>query len=298
MTVSHWQLRVALLAPALLLGCSMASGAGIPAQPAAAGAVGPAAACPAPVAFGSLPRFAHVNEADDITVSRDGNVWITNVTGNQITELNSQGGLVRTFGDSRNPEGIIELPSGQFALAEQRADRVVVFDSVANTKRVWVQLTANGNLGVDGLGIEPGLLLLPDAAQGTLDTVPLPPFSGGPTVVARNLGRPVAAAPVGDGTILVAVENRPGLDKVDPSTGQVTPVGNFASLDEVLVRNGVAYVADLSTGQLDAVDLASGAVSVLVTGAGAPQGLAFRPDGRLLLVDENSGNVAVATACA
>jgi hypothetical protein len=127
--------------------------------------------------------------------------------------------------------------------------------------------------------------------------VPLPPFSGGPTVVASNLGRPVAAAPVGDGTILVAVENQPGLDQVNPSTGQVTAIGSFGSLDEVLVRNGLAYVADLNTGQLDAVNLASGAVSVLVTGTGAPQGLAFRSDGRLLLGDENSGNIAVATAC-
>jgi hypothetical protein len=293
MTMSSWQLRAALLAPALLLGCSMA---GTPAHPAAAKAVHPAA-CPAPVAFGSLPMFAHVNGADDITVGQDGNVWITNVTGNQITELNSQGRLVKTFADARNPEGIVQLPTGQFALAEQRADRVVVFDPVKNTKQVWVQLTANGNLGVDGLATEPGMLLLPDAAQGKLDTVPLPPFSGAPKVVANNLGRPVAAATVGDGTILVAVENRPGLDQVNPSTGQVSAIGSFGSLDEVLVRNGVAYVADLSTGQLDAVNLASRAVSVLVTGAGAPQGLAFRSDGHLLLIDENSGNVAVATAC-
>ena len=53
MNMSSWQLRTALLAPALLLVSSMASGAGNP----AAAAVGPAA-CPAPVAFGSLPMFA------------------------------------------------------------------------------------------------------------------------------------------------------------------------------------------------------------------------------------------------
>jgi hypothetical protein len=99
-------------------------------------------------------------------VGQDGNVWITNVTGNEVTELNAQGRLVKTFADARNPEGIIQLPAGQFALAEQRSDRVVVFDPVRNTKQVWVQLTANGNLGVDGLGLEPGMLLLPDAAQG------------------------------------------------------------------------------------------------------------------------------------
>jgi len=293
MNMSNWQLRAALLAPALLLGCTMSSGAGITAQPAA---VHPAA-CPASVSFGSLPMFAHVNGADDVAVGQDGNVWVTNVTGNQITELSSQGHLVKTFSDRQNPEGMVQLPTGQFALAEQRADRVVVFDPVRNTKQVWVQLTANGNLGVDGLSIEPGMLILPDAAAGKLDTVSLPPFSGTPKVVASNLGRPVAASPVGDGTILVAVENRPGLDRVNPTTGQVTAIGSFGSLDEVLVRNGIAYVGDLSTGQLDAVTIATGAVNVLVTGAGAPQGLTFRSDGSLLLVDENSGNVKVATAC-
>lgn len=297
MNMSHWQLRAALLAPALLLGCSIASGTANPAHPATTGAIH-TAACPAPVAFGSLPLFAHVNGADDVTVGQNGNVWITNVTGNQITELNPQGHLVKTFADRQNPEGMVQLPTGQFALAEQRADRVVVFDPVKNTRQVWVQLTANGNLGVDGLGIEPGMLLLPDAAQGKLDTVSLPPFSGTPKVVATGLGRPVAATPVGDGTILVAVENQPGLDRVNPTTGQVTALGSFGSLDEVLVRNGIAYVADLNTGQLDAVNIATGAVSVLVTGVGAPQGLVFRSDGSLLLVDENSGNVAVALACA
>jgi streptogramin lyase len=288
MRTSVWRLFATLLAPSLLLASALT---------AESGAVARAASCPAPVAFGSLPVFAHVTEADDITVASDGTVWVTNVGGGQITELDSHGALVRTFADSRSPEGIVQLPSGVFALAEQSADRVVVFDPVRNTRKVWVRLTANGNLGVDGLGIEPGMLLLPDAAQGALDTVPLPPFSGGRKVVATGLGRPVAATPAGDGTILVAVENAPGLDRVDPATGRVTGIGSFGSLDEVLVRNGLAYVADLSTGQLDAVDLATGAVSVLVTGAGAPQGLVFQPSGSLLLVDESSGNIAIAQPC-
>jgi len=283
-----WRLRAALLVPSLLLASSLTADTG---------RVANAATCPAPVAFSSLPVFAHVNGADDVTVASDGTVWVTNVGGGQITELSANGALVKTFADSRSPEGMVQLPSGGFALAEQSADRVVVFNPANNTRRVWVRLTANGNLGVDGLGMEPGTLLLPDAAQGALDTVPLPPFSGGSKVIATGLGRPVAATPAGDGTILVAVENTPGLDRVNPTTGSVTGIGNFGSLDEVLVRGGLAYVADLSTGQLDAVDPATGAVNVLVTGAGAPQGLAFLSNGNLLLVDENSGNIVTAPSC-
>src|SRR5437016_8079980 len=122
------RLRAALLVPSLLLASSLAAGVG-PA-PAAATAAPPTtatraarlAACPAPVAFGSLPRFAHVAQADDITVSSDGHVWITTVTRNRIAELDLQGRPVASFADSRNPEGMVELPGGNFALAEQRAD--------------------------------------------------------------------------------------------------------------------------------------------------------------------------------
>src|SRR5207247_10592519 len=123
------------------------------------------------------------------------------------------------------------------------------------------------------------MLIIPDAAQGRLATVPLPPFSGGPTVVASNLGRPVAAAPAGDGTILVAVENQPGLLRVDPRTGQATGIGHFDSLDAVLVRGGLAYVADLSTGQLDDVSLAPGADITAVSGARVTLGVGLRTDG-------------------
>src|SRR5205809_2272319 len=215
MNISRWRLRAALLVPALLLAVSMGAQAGVEAQAATAAAAARLPACPAPVAFRSLPVFAHVTGADDVTVSRDGHVWVTNVAGDRIREFDPQGRLLRSFRDRRNPEGIVQLPSGSFALAEQSADRVVVFNPATNTRRVWVQLTPNGNLGVDGLGIAPGMLIIPDAAQGRLATVPLPPFTGGPTVVASNLGRPVAAAPAGDGTILVAVENQPGLLRVD-----------------------------------------------------------------------------------
>lgn len=48
-----------------------------------------------------------------------------------------------------------------------------------------MQLTQNG-LGVDGIGVEPGMLLLPDSSQGNLDTVALPPFSGAPETVATG----------------------------------------------------------------------------------------------------------------
>jgi hypothetical protein len=159
-----------------------------------------------------------------------------------------------------------------------------------------VQLTPNG-LGVDGIGMEPGMLLLPDSAQGNLDTVSLPPFSGGSETVATGLGRPVDATPVGDGTLLVSVENPPGLDRVNPVTGTVTAAANFTSTDDVVVGNGIAYVADNGGGTMSAVALSSGTVTTLVTGVKAAQGLAMRADGTFLVTNEKSGDIRVATGC-
>jgi hypothetical protein len=191
---------------------------------------------------------------------------------------------------------MVQLSSSTMALANQRSDQVVVFDLTTGASQPWVQLTPNG-LGVDGLGMEPGMLLVPDASQGNLDLVPLPPFSGGPVTVATGLGRPVDATPAGDGTLLVSVENPPGLDRVNPTTGAVSAAANFTSTDDVVVSNGIAYVADNGGGTMSAVTLSSGTVTTLITGVKAAQGLAMRADGTFLVTDEKSGDIRIATGC-
>jgi len=254
------------------------------------------AVCPAPRSFSSLPLFARVKKADDVMVASNGNVWVSNVSGHKVTELSPAGTVVHAFTDRQNPEGMVQLSSSTMALGNQKSDQVVVFDMTTGVSTLWVQLTSKG-LGVDGLGMAPGMLLLPDAAGGNLDTVPLPPFSGSPVTVATGLGRPVHATPVGDGTLLVSVENAPGLDRVNPTTGTVTAAAHFASTDDVVFSNGIAYVADNGGGTMSAVTLSSGTVNTLVTGVNGAQGLAMRADGTFLVVDEKSGDIRVATGC-
>jgi len=255
------------------------------------------AACPAARSFKSLPLFAHVKKADDVMVDSNGNVWVSNVGGHQVTELSPTGTVVQVFADRQNPEGMVQLSPSTIAVANQRSDQVVVLDTTTGATKLWVQLVPNG-LGVDGLGIEPGMLLLPDASQGNLDTLALPPvFGASPVVVATGLGRPVDATPVGDGTLLVSVENAPGLDLVNPATGTVTAAAHFTSTDDVVVSNGIAYVADNGGGTMSAVTLSSGTVNTLVTGVKAAQGLAMRADGTFLVVDEKSGDIRIAMGC-
>lgn len=292
----HGRLRAAvLLAMAGLAVSAISSAAPGVAAAARPGILGQSV-CPAPRSFGSLPLFAHVKGADDVMVGSDGNVWVSSPARREVTELSTAGTVVHVFADRQNPEGMAQLSASTMALANQRSDQVVVFDMTTGVSTLWVQLTPNG-LGVDGIGMAPGMLLLPDAAQGNLDTVPLPPFSGAPATVATGLGRPVDATPVGDGTLLVSVENAPGLDRVDPVTGTVTPAAHFTSTDDVVVSNGIAYVADNGGGTMSAVTLSSGSVNTLVTGVKAAQGLAMRADGTFLVTDEKSGDIRVATGC-
>jgi hypothetical protein len=229
-------------------------------------------------------------------VDSNGNVWVSSPARREVTELSPAGTVVQVFADRQNPEGMVQLSSSTMALANQRSDQVVVFDTTTGQSTLWVQFVPNG-LGVDGLGMEPGMLLVPDSSQGTLDTVPLSPFSGAPQTVTTGLGRPVDATPVGDGTLLVSVENPPGLDRVNPTTGTVTPAANFTSTDDVVYSNGIAYVADNGGHTMSAVTLSPGTVNTLVTGVKAAQGLAMRPDGTFLVSDEKSGDIRVATGC-
>jgi hypothetical protein len=294
--VTRGRLRAAVLLALAGLALSAISSAA-PGM-AAAARTGPLGntACPAPVSFNSLPLFARVKKADDVMVDGNGNVWVSNVSGHKVTELSPAGAVVHAFKDGQNPEGMVQLSSSTMALANQKSNQVVVFNMTTGASTLWVQLTSKG-LGVDGLGVEPGMLLLPDAAGGNLETVPLPPLSGSPVTVATGLGRPVDATPVGDGTLLVSVENAPGLDRVDPTTGTVTAAAHFASTDDVVFRNGIAYVADNGGGTMSAVTLSSGTVSTLVTGVKAAQGLAMRADGTFLVVDEKTGDIRVAVGC-
>ena len=294
--VTRGRLRAAVLftLAGLALSAISCSAPGVAAA-ARTGSLGQAV-CPAARSFRSLPLFAHVKGADDVMVDSTGNVWVSSPARRVVTELSPAGTVVHIFADRQAPEGMVQLDSSTMALANQRSDQVVVLDTTTGQSTLWVQLTPNG-LGVDGIGMEPGMLLLPDAAQGNLDTVPLPPFRGGPVTVATGLGRPVDATPVGDGTLLVSVENPPGLDRVNPATGAVSPAANFTSTDDVVVSNGIAYVADNGGGTMSAVTLSSGTVTTLVTGVKAAQGLAMRADGTFLVTDEKSGDIRVAMGC-
>lgn len=234
---------------------------------------------------------------DDVALAPDGTVWVASETGNVILHADASLHTLRTVTDRSGPEGIIVLGDGTLLVAEQNANRVVRFNPSTGSFTTFFTLTnRTANAGVDGLGIDPAnaRLLVPDSPNGTLIGVPLNGGSG--TVLARGLGRPVAAWADQDGSVLVALENAPGIVRVD-AAGHVTSIGHLDDLDEVIDHNGLLYVADLRGGTLRAVDPRTGADRVLVTATPQPQGLALRPDGSFLLADSTRAEIATVPSC-
>src|SRR5215472_8578134 len=116
MVTRGWLRAAVLLAVAGLASSAISSAAPPVAVAARTSPLGPAA-CPAPRSFSSLKLFAHVSQADDVMVDSSGNVWVSNVGGNQVTELSPRGKKVHVFADEQNPEGMVQLSSSTMALA-------------------------------------------------------------------------------------------------------------------------------------------------------------------------------------
>jgi glucose/arabinose dehydrogenase len=258
--------------------------------------------CPPAAALGSLPVLARVNgDPDDVAVTPSGSLWLSDRDGGRLVELSASGNVLRTIADANGPEGIVVLADGKLLVAQQVPNRLDLLDPATRAFSPWLQLgtTSSPTQGVDGLGARGTTVLVPDSARGRLLTISVGAgdTAGTPAVVATGLGRPVAAADDGAGSVLVVLENTPGLVRVSEATGSVAAVANFTSLDDVVVHNGIVYVSDLADQSLVAVEPGGGASRTLVSNVPAPQGLAVLPDGRLLLVDSTTRVLVTLSSC-
>lgn len=268
------------------------------APPASAGARASAAhSCPASERFAALPVLARdLGSPDDLLVAADGTMWVSDPVHGTLRHLAVDGRTIGTIVDPYAPEGIAQLSDGRLAVAEQRLNRIVTLRPPSSARTVLFELPRAGtSLGVDGIAFDGarGVLLVPDSPHGTLVEWEL---HGGPTrTVARGLGRGVGAAAGPNAEIYVAAEAARGLQRI--VSGRGVPIGRIAQADDVITANGLLYVTLIDAGQMVAVDPASGVQHVLVTGIGAPQGLALMRDGRLAIADSNRGVIALARAC-
>jgi sugar lactone lactonase YvrE len=256
--------------------------------------------CPAAQPLTSLTVLARTDiSPDDLLAMPDGTLWVSDPDSGNVEHLTARGQVLQRFPDAQAPEGMVAI-GGSIVLAEQRTNRLVVFTPPSPTRSTVLTLPARGAAdGVDGIGFDPGSgrLLIPDSPHGTLLTATL----DGAVVrtLATGLGRDVAATVGPDGAVWVAVEGSRGLLRVPAAGGRATAVGGsgLVQLDDVISVGSLLYATSLTTNDVVAIDPATGADRVLVTGGHSLQGLALLPDGRLALADSTSRVIATLAPC-
>jgi sugar lactone lactonase YvrE len=230
---------------------------------------------------------------DDLVLAPDGSLYLTDATdGTLLRYVTGRAPEVMARGLSV-PEGIAVLPGGSptggLIIAEQGKNRLVRYDPASGQIAPFLALhNKTGGAGVDGIALDSHdpanvSLLVPDSPNGTLLRVSL----DGKTVreIARGFVRPVAAWAEPDGSILVADEFGNALKRVHPG-GRVETIARLPQPDDVIVDSaGNIYVNCLVDGAVHKIAAATKVNTVLVSGLGEPQGIAFDAQGNLVVTD-------------
>jgi len=240
----------------------------------------------------SLQTVAEVGgQPDDITTDARGRLVWGNLSRGTLERLD--GGRVTTLARGLSvPEGIVALPNGALIVAEQGSDRIVRIDPSGVRSILYALQPVPGQEGVDGIGRDPrgGELLIPDAPRGTVLGVSAD--GRHVRVIARGLGRPVAAALDARGDILVPDEHLGTLVVISPR-GAISYEGTLSTPDDVSVdRAGRVWVTTLGDGGLWTIDPGARTPYRVLVGLANPQGLTLDRCGDPIVVDQNSARIA------
>jgi hypothetical protein len=231
---------------------------------------------------------------DDIAIDASGRLWVSAREAGQVFGLNPDGSGATTVVVPGGPEGVAVAASGTY-VAQQNLNAIA--EITPQRRQVIALPNHTANAGIDGIatGAAGETLLVPDSPNGRLLELSLV-GPANPRVVATHLGRPVSAAAIPSGEIIVASESSPGLVALTPG-GAVRKIGGFTDLDEVVAYAGLLYVTDLNRRDVVAVDPASGASVPLAMDLPAPQGLAVTANGTLEVVDATTDTLYSLPAC-
>jgi sugar lactone lactonase YvrE len=225
----------------------------------------------------------------------EGNVWRVDEARQVMVPLLPETQTTFPFSLSEAPDG--SLVVGDFVAVSRlaggkvdRLSRLLVDVGASSTPAKQIQLLTAGAVQI-GSSVYYSDFLPPDGRIFRRDLA-----SGRRDLVAKGFGFPWAVREGPPGHILVTDQALGAVFDVDVATGAVTPILQGLRSPSGLAFDGPShtlYVSDTGGGRVLAVNLSTPTPSpfLVATGLANPEGVAIGPDGRVLIVEGDTGRL-------
>jgi DNA-binding beta-propeller fold protein YncE len=251
-----------------------------------------------PVIPGILALLGMVT-GDSIPAARRGDIFAANIAAHTVSFYDGASGRFKGIfvspgsGGLRQPTGLAFGPDGDLYVSSAASSRILRYDGVTGAFRdVFIQDTA--------LGMPFSIVFGPDGAlyvsSGNRNTVTrIDGATGrrlGIVTTGTDLLQPIGLRFDRAGRLLVANSGKRGILRIDPAGGApperfITDSLSYPS-DVAIGQDGTVYVSDANRGTVLRFDGLTGRfleVFATIPDGGAPVGLAFDGQGRLVIGD-------------
>ena len=223
-------------------------------------------------------------EPDDLLLTPDGSILISDVKDGTINQYGLDGQLHLVLSGLNEPEGMALAPDGSLIIVEQGDNRLVRYDLASKTLSPFLDLENHtNNLGADNIIRNGTNLIVPDSPNGTVLEVSM----DGKTVrqLTSGLVRPTGAWVEADGNILLADENGNAVLRLH-ADGTLEKVEDFSIPDDVIAdASGNIFVITLGDNAIHVITAGQSQDVVLLGGLSSPQGIILDLDGNLIITD-------------
>ena len=238
---------------------------------------------------GSKTRVAQFSSSlDNIAVSRDDRVFVSNMADNGIQEVNVETGALRQV----VPGGGLAIPADIAVTSKDGHDTLYVADVFAyrsvdgTTGKVTDIARAHGPVHLDyptGVSVSGNSVYLSGVATGTVQV--FDQTTGKSTALMGDFKVPADAIMMPGGALMVAEIGSGNLVQVRGEVRTVLRSGLKGPAGLALAADGSILVAEIDAGRVTRVDPSTGASTALAEGLNRPKAIAVTTTGQVLVLE-------------
>ena len=238
---------------------------------------------------GTKTKVAQLSSSlDNIAVSRDDRVFVSNMADNGIQEVNLKTGALRQV----VPGGGLAIPADIAVTSKDGHDTIYVADVFAyrsvdgTTGKVTDIARAHGPAHLDyptGVSVSGNSVYLSGVASGTVQV--FDQTTGKSTALMGNFNVPSDAIIMPGGSLMVAEIGSGNLVQVRGDVRTILRSGLKGPAGLALAADGSILVAEIDASRVTKVDPATGVSTTLAEGLNRPKAIAVTTTGQVLVLE-------------